>query len=76
MVIGYIKIEPFCPYIDVRGGYMNRFLIVWLSGFGILLAQVDTAWVRRYNGTGNGQDCAKSIVVDNAGNVYVTGYSV
>ncbi|MEO0095775.1 MAG: SBBP repeat-containing protein [candidate division WOR-3 bacterium] len=55
---------------------MNRFLIVWLSGFGILLAQVDTAWVRRYNGTGNGQDCAKSIVVDNAGNVYVTGYSV
>ena len=32
-------------------------------------------WVIRYNGPGNGIDRSSDLVVDSAGNVYVTGYS-
>lgn len=35
----------------------------------------DTAWTRRYNGSGNGYDFAHWITVDADENVYVTGYS-
>lgn len=33
-------------------------------------------WSVRYNGPGNGEDAAKALVIDDAGNVYVTGRSI
>jgi hypothetical protein len=41
----------------------------------LALAQVDTNWVARYDGPAHGGDLAQAMVVDRAGNVYVTGWS-
>jgi hypothetical protein len=38
-----------------------------------LFAQVDSLWSRRYTSPGTGSDYAYGLVVDNIGNVYVTG---
>jgi hypothetical protein len=40
-----------------------------------VLAQVDTAWVRTYNGPGDSTDLVHGIATDRYGNVYVTGWS-
>ncbi|MGB7054714.1 MAG: SBBP repeat-containing protein [bacterium] len=47
--------------------------LTWSLFFGFSWAQVDTAWVRRYNHVA--VDRATAIIVDDSGNVYVTGWS-
>jgi uncharacterized delta-60 repeat protein len=49
------------------------FVIALCSLLTTVNAQVDTAWTRRYNGTGNGSDGGYAITADNLGNIYVAG---
>jgi uncharacterized delta-60 repeat protein len=52
------------------------YLSLTISFLVNIYPQVDTAWVKRYNGTGNSADIATGIVTDTEGNVYVTGSSI
>ncbi|EQB63840.1 MAG: hypothetical protein RBG1_1C00001G1419 [candidate division Zixibacteria bacterium RBG-1] len=52
------------------------FLLFIFLSYVPVLAQVDTGWIRRYNGPGNDGDFAYALAVDDSGNVYVTGESV
>jgi uncharacterized delta-60 repeat protein len=56
----------------IRGMFVLLALLLFDTA---ALAQVDTAWVRRYNGPGNQSDWANVLVVDDSGCVYVAGYS-
>jgi hypothetical protein len=51
------------------------FLFIWMVPCFAQQPEVDTAWVRRYNGPANSSDCAFALAVDGSGNVYVTGAS-
>ncbi len=58
-------------------GVRKKYWLLFLFLFNISsLAQVDTAWVRRYNGTATLDDRPSALAVDNNGNVYVTGSSI
>jgi hypothetical protein len=51
-------------------------LLLLLSVGPVVAGDVDTVWVRRYDGPASSYDYAKALAVDGFGNVYVTGSSV
>ena len=58
---------------------LYKFLTIQFILFLIIVqkleAQVMQDWIQTFNGTGNGEDIANAMTVDNSGNIYVTGYS-
>ena len=59
--------------------YVTGFSTLNNSGIDMFTQKYSSAgsvlWTRYYNGPANGEDKAFGIVVDNSGNVYITGYS-
>ncbi|MBL0106275.1 MAG: hypothetical protein IPP52_02995 [Ignavibacteria bacterium] len=44
-----------------------------LLNSSLCISQMQTEWVRRYTGSGSLDDAASAIIVDDSGNVIVTG---
>ncbi|KPK64440.1 hypothetical protein AMJ83_01630 [candidate division WOR_3 bacterium SM23_42] len=65
--------------IDVEQGGILKDIVMLLYALMVLFVPSGffaQTWVARYDGPGNGYDAATALAVDEASNVYVTGYSV
>ncbi len=72
--------EPYAIVVDASGNvYVTGYSYGNTSGSDYTTIKYDSSgvqqWVARYDGPGNNSDYAKSIAVDDSGNVYVTGFS-
>jgi uncharacterized delta-60 repeat protein len=50
-------------------GSGNDYLTIKYNSAGV------QQWLQRYNGSGNGYDIARSLMLDDSGNVYISGYT-
>ncbi|MGQ9678287.1 MAG: hypothetical protein ACUVUD_03290 [bacterium] len=53
-----------------------HFLFAIILQLGTAFAQLDTTWLRQFDGLGSGEEIFSDLVVDNAGNAYVAGVTV
>lgn len=64
---------------DAGNVYVTGYSYGALNGYDFMTIKYNSTgaqqWVARYNGSGNQEDIAYEMAVDNAGNVYVNGYS-
>lgn len=54
---------------------MKNFIFILILFCTSLYSQVSEVWIQNYNGTANGTDQAITTIMDNSGNLYVSGIS-
>jgi uncharacterized delta-60 repeat protein len=66
------------PKILLDGEYMNKIILFTFTFFlpVMMLAQVSTEWISRYNSPANNSDIPLNLVTDNSGNIYTTGITM
>ena len=60
---------------SINYSVLFMFISLLLAAEPILLSQVSSQWVSRYNRNNNGNDFPRSMAVDPQGNIYITGIS-
>lgn len=65
---------------DAGNVYITGYQSTQISEYDIITIKYDTdgvqQWIATYNGPGNSIDAGNAIIIDETGNVYITGYSV